>query len=204
MYKIFINDKPFVLSSLNDDTSEFEGIERIHFDSENLINLIKAGEEMKFKGLILLCIDVEKALVEFKKHFISIEASGGIVLNNEKKLLLIKRFGKWDLPKGKIDLGESNEEAALREVEEECGVSQLSIVKEYSTTFHTYKNQGHRFFKITYWYLMNCKYTEKLVPQLEESITEAIWQDLNSFDLKETDSYWSIKDLLKNIVNLKK
>ena len=51
---------------------------------------------------------------------------------------------------------------------------------------------------------MNCKYTEKLVPQLEESITEAIWQDLNSFDLKETDSYWSIKDLLKNIVNLKK
>jgi 8-oxo-dGTP pyrophosphatase MutT (NUDIX family) len=51
-----------------------------------------------------------------------IKAGGGIVVNEQNEVLLIYRRGKWDLPKGKLDDGETIEECALREVKEETGL----------------------------------------------------------------------------------
>ncbi|MBK9671561.1 MAG: NUDIX domain-containing protein [Bacteroidetes bacterium] len=69
--------------------------------------------------------------------YTKIEAAGGIVKNKQGQLLFIFRHGKWDLPKGKIEKGENEQDAALREVEEECGIAELTLQKKLTTTFHT-------------------------------------------------------------------
>ena len=53
-----------------------------------------------------------------------VEAAGGIVLDDDGRVALVHRprYDDWSLPKGKLDPGESFEEAALREVEEETGM----------------------------------------------------------------------------------
>src|SRR5437868_11884755 len=71
----------------------------------------------------------------FLSYYTLVEAAGGLVQNNREEFLLIKRLGKWDLPKGKLDYDESPEEAAIREVEEECGIDQLSILRKLPLTF---------------------------------------------------------------------
>ena len=68
--------------------------------------------------------------------------AGGVVTDEEGRVLWIQRNDKWDLPKGKLEAGESLEEAAIREVEEETGISALTITGEAYTTFHTYESEG--------------------------------------------------------------
>ena len=65
-------------------------------------------------------------------------AAGGLVLNEKNELLMIFRRNKWDLPKGKLDEGESIEACALREVKEETGLQKLKLEKFIDITFHDY------------------------------------------------------------------
>ena len=52
-----------------------------------------------------------------------VDAAGGVVVRDGRVLLVHRpRYDDWSLPKGKLDPGESFEEAALREVEEETGL----------------------------------------------------------------------------------
>ena len=79
-----------------------------------------------------------------------IEAAGGVVYNNDNKYLMIFRNGKWDLPKGQLDQNESIKECAIREVEEECGISGLNILNALQDTYHTYEIKGRKILKRTY------------------------------------------------------
>ena len=154
---------------------------------------------MRSRGLVILCDNVEAAFKDFVSHFVMIEASGGVLFNDEGEVLLIKRLGKWDLPKGKMDAGESTAEAALREVTEECGLDELTLGKELPATYHTYKMHNHRFLKITWWFAMTTTSKIKPVPQTEENITEAKWYNWHHLDTAELDTYRSIRDLLNNV-----
>ncbi|MFI5221905.1 MAG: NUDIX hydrolase [Bacteroidia bacterium] len=174
---------------------------RIHYENGKIQDYIKECEGMSSKGIILLGADEEQMFNSFFPHFVSIEAAGGVVLNRSGQVLLIKRLGKWDLPKGKIDSGETKEEAAIREVEEECGISRLTIEKELPDSYHTYKMHNHRFLKITHWYLMKTSDSRELVPQTEENITEAKWFALSQLNPETLDTYNSIRDLLIGIGN---
>jgi 8-oxo-dGTP pyrophosphatase MutT (NUDIX family) len=109
-------------------------------------------------------------------------------------------MGKWDLPKGKIDAGENIEDAAMREVEEECGINGLRIIKPLPTTFHAYKVRNFDFLKITYWFEMHTDFVGLLKPQVEEMITEVKWQALSIADVGDMDTYESIKNLLRCIL----
>ena len=80
---------------------------------------------------------------------------------------MIFRNSKWDLPKGKLEVGENIQECAIREVEEECGISNLEIVSELSSTYHTYEMNGKAILKRTYWFKMNTNYDNKLLPQIK-------------------------------------
>ena len=73
-------------------------------------------------------------------------AAGGLVTNPQGQILWIFRRGFWDLPKGKVEKMESIEEAALREVEEECGIKQLVLDKLIDKTYHIYKIKGKYIF----------------------------------------------------------
>ena len=104
-----------------------------------------------------------------------IEAAGGMVFNPKGELLMMLRRGQWDMPKGKLDEGETIEACALREVEEETGISNLRLCEKLQTTYHTYAFQGKTVLKPSHWYKMECTGTEELVPQTEEDITELLW-----------------------------
>lgn len=127
-----------------------------------------------------------------------IYASGGVVFNNEK-LLMIFRNGFWDLPKGKIELNESELECAVREVEEECGIERLAVVKFLKYTYHTYVEDDQSILKKTSWFLMSSDYKNKLTPQKSEGITKVIWVSKNEIPSKLDNSFENIKDLLNNI-----
>lgn len=125
-----------------------------------------------------------------------INAGGGIVKNPLQELLVIKRNGKWDLPKGKLEQEESPKEGAIREVEEECGLTNLECTGEPLFSFHTYLIGDQPIMKKTYWFPMICTDEHIPVPQLEEGITEVRWIRANDLPKVLANTYESIADLL--------
>ncbi|MFO0323031.1 MAG: NUDIX hydrolase [Bacteroidota bacterium] len=141
---------------------------------------------------------IEKGFDKLRKTFKLIYAAGGLI-KNENSYLFIYRLKKWDLPKGKLDMGESPEEAAIRECEEECGISKLSIKKELPSTYHIYKYKGGFAIKKTFWYEMTTEHKDTLVPQIEENIERVEW--FNLAQIKEIvfkNTYPAILDSVKN------
>jgi len=114
-------------------------------------------------------------------------------------VLFIKRFGKWDLPKGKIEPGETPDLGAVREVSEECGIKNLRIAGSLPPTFHTYRSDGIRMLKKTNWFAMVNDPSEKPTPQTEEGISEAIWLVPAQFDVVLRNTYRSIAELINDV-----
>jgi len=125
-----------------------------------------------------------------------IEAAGGIVINQNSEHLLIKRFGIWDLPKGKVETGETVKDAAVREVCEETGLKNVEIINQLPDTFHIYQQKGKWYVKKTYWFLMNTKEDIKLVPEIKEDISEAVWMNKSEACMAISNSYRSLYDTL--------
>ena len=103
-----------------------------------------------------------------------LEAAGGYVLNTQGQLLVFYRRGSWDMPKGKIDAGETPEQAAKREVQEETGLENVQLGKFLGHTYHTYSLKGQRVLKKTWWYAMTTT-DHQVTPQTEEDIEEIQW-----------------------------
>lgn len=169
-----------------------------HYDNKRteLIAFVESIEDSSNQTEIayIVCDDTELVYGILKSYYDYIEAAGGLVLNSNGAILWIKRLGKWDLPKGKVEVGEQVEVAAIREVEEETGIYNPSIEKELLSTFHTYIFKGKRVLKKTYWFLMKYDGDIDLVPQLEEDITEACWllDPVNPM----SNTYENIKDVV--------
>jgi len=132
---------------------------------------------------------------DFCADYSLIEAAGGLVYNDNNQILMILRNKKWDLPKGKLEQNESIKECAIREVEEECGVSGLSILNALEDTYHTYKLEGKKILKRTYWFTMHTDFKGALMPQTEEGIAEVIWVDKENISKKLDNSFGNIKEL---------
>ncbi|WP_405562190.1 NUDIX hydrolase [Polaribacter sp. Asnod6-C07] len=183
MYKVFVNDTPIIITQ----SSKIESIFPVFaFNDITFDEILRRLNEKLIKGIILYSIDLEKDWKTFKQNLRVISAAGGLVLNDKKEALFIYRNKVWDLPKGWVEKDESLENAAIREVEEECGIFNLTITKKLITTYHIYHQNGY-ILKETYWYLMHSNYNAPLIPQLEEGITEV--------SFKKTDE---IEDILKN------
>lgn len=139
----------------------------------------------------------EKALLDgLHKKYKPIDAGGGVVRNEEGGILLIYRRGKWDLPKGKLDAGETLAECAVREVQEETGLKRIVLGELLCETYHIYKQGAKGLLKHTAWYAMRSSISETLAPQAEENIEEARWilpQDLSPVMLK---TYRAIGEVL--------
>ena len=141
--------------------------------------------------------DFEELQKAFFKKFTVVKAGGGVVADANENILLMFRRGKWDLPKGKLDDNETIEQCALREVQEETGLQQLTLVSPLTVTYHTY-HEGTKFIlKQTDWFYMNCNEKQTLEPQLEEGITELKWVSKNKLDNYMIESYATISDVLR-------
>ena len=137
-------------------------------------------------------------LETFCSDYLLIEAAGGLVYNSKNEVLMIFRNGKWDLPKGKMEDFEMIENCAIREIEEECGVTGIIIVKKLLDTYHTYNINEIDILKKTYWYKMKTSYSEKLSPQIEEGITKVEWVKSKNLQSRLRDTYPNIIDVFKS------
>jgi len=128
----------------------------------------------------------------------TIIAAGGLVTNEKGKLLMIFRRGKWDLPKGKLDEGESIEECAIREVKEETGLIQLTLIKSLGITCHEYfdKYSQRDVIKESHWFEMKADSSQKLVPQTEEDIEQILWAGKKKIEKCLANSYKNIVEIV--------
>jgi 8-oxo-dGTP pyrophosphatase MutT (NUDIX family) len=144
--------------------------------------------------------DFEALKKAFFKQFDFKQTAGGVVRNDEGEILMIFRRGKWDLPKGKIDEGETLEECAAREVEEETGVKNLSIIRKVTVTYHTYKEYGKQILKESHWFEMISQGKQKLIAQTEEDITDIEWVKPGEITKKFDNTFPLIKEVLAEFV----
>ena len=132
MYKVFVNDKVIYFTNDEGNCRQLTKGLTLQFFSEKITAFIIdfVFDDNKAEHVIIAVEDYETAFSDFQKHFKIIEAAGGIVSNNKQEKLFIYRLDKWDLPKGKIEKGEAIKTAALREIEEECGIDNPEIVSK--------------------------------------------------------------------------
>jgi 8-oxo-dGTP pyrophosphatase MutT (NUDIX family) len=190
MYKVFVKDIPIILSTKKNIGSQYTAIPLKIVNFKKLIKQIIKGELF----YINLYHKNEEKLERFLKKKLPVtEAAGGLVYNNKREILFIYRNSKWDLPKGGLEKGETFEEAAIREVEEETGVQDLEIRGFIAKTYHVFKRNDKFKLKITYWYEMYTEYRGELVPQANEDIKKAKWKNFEKSQKALQSCYENIK-----------
>lgn len=199
MYKVFVNDKPVIFCDRGINQPAEDGLMVAEADSRKSLRqafqaFISASQ---FHALrITGSMGAAELLKEFESLFWYLEAAGGIIHSGRNKRLFIYRFGRWDLPKGKIEKGETPPEAAIREASEETGLHDLELFSELPSTFHIYEHKGKRVLKRTYWYSMRYEGKKMPVPQTEEGITGAEWFVPEQYDVILNNTYASLTELI--------
>ncbi|HTN06652.1 NUDIX hydrolase [Agriterribacter sp.] len=202
--KIYFSDKPvFICDEINPAIE----IYRHHPDTifiddmtNHAINaLLHEITKPGFHAGILFTANMEQSKKLFWKHFTVIQAAGGLIENEKNEILMIYRRGKWDLPKGKLDEGETLEACAVREVREETGLKDVQLKKFILTTFHTYNEFGRHILKESHWYSMKAASLQALKPQTEEDILEIEWVTPVALGEKLKNTFPSIKDVMESV-----
>jgi len=204
MYKIYVKDHPIVLLHTGQPFSDEEKTSRTWIrlpfrgNAKHLHAVVDNLEKSpKPLGFILESSSPDRTLQHFMRTFVVIPAAGGVVrYQQSSEIALIFRRGHWDLPKGKIDPDETEEQAALREVREELGLQSVQILEHLTQSYHIYRDKNQRILKITHWYHMQT--TERdLHPQSDEDIEKAVWVEPRMAIGKYRPMYENIKEVLR-------
>lgn len=194
MYKVFVNDRTIFLDDTFPDMSKlgkdyvcaFENITDLKPQVRQFLDPGKKG------NLYIFHDDKDSLFKTFSQCFKNVSAGGGLLKNERGEILVIFRRGKWDLPKGKAEPGESIERTAVREVEEECGLKGIQLGEFLTTTYHIYSEGKKYILKQTDWYSMLYTGKAEPVPMSSEEITEARWINPYALDLIYSNTYPSI------------
>ncbi len=199
--KIYFNDKPlFLCDRMTDEISVYA-----HHDDAVLIDefshpavnsMIHEMRQEKVHAGIFIHSDLETLKKAFWKKFVIIMAGGGLVDNGKGQYLFMFRRNKWDLPKGKLDPGETLEQCAVREVGEETGLKHVKLEAPLLVTWHTYDENGKHILKETHWYRMSASADQSIIPQQEEQITELRWVAPEDTGVLLKNTFPSIVDVL--------
>jgi 8-oxo-dGTP pyrophosphatase MutT (NUDIX family) len=193
-YRIYINQKVILLTESEPAHAEvYEKLEAETFDLKIIYTWILAHPKNLF---YIQCSDAKIFMKSVIKSITLIEAAGGLVKNPAGRYLFIYRNDKWDLPKGKIEKDEKVKEAAVREVEEECGIKVSKLKEKICKTYHVYINRGEVVLKKTHWFKMDSKGKDKLKPQKEEGITDVRWFEKEHIEPIIDNTFPSILDVL--------
>ena len=195
MYKVFVDESPLILTNKLSDTANSK---YFLLNSDAIQEAIEALSKKKLAEAYIYHPNHKELLKKFTNKIPLVVAAGGVVTNKKGKVLFIYRNDKWDLPKGKLNKGESIEVAAIREVEEETGVKGLTIENFLRTTYHVFKLNGEYKLKEVHWFAMKTSYTGKLVGQLEEGIERVKWKGPRKIKKALKNSYVNIKILFKD------
>lgn len=196
MYEVFIDNKLIVFSEFNKNVKKLSNFVEIQTDSLAEIDVL--GLRASLSSAITLVIrssTIEKDFKRVFKNYQKIEAAGGIV-KRKNDYLFIERNGVWDLPKGKVEENESVEEAAVREIEEECGIEKPIIHRFLGCTFHTYEFKGKQVLKKNWWFMLDYTGSKKATPQVEEGISQVVWFKKKQWQQINENTYPSIIKVL--------
>ncbi len=201
MYEVFLNERRLILSGTTDQVIVDKKIRIITVATEKQLTCEVAQFLTGEEECLLLQGDVYRLWEWFRRGFKELPAAGGIV-RSPKGVLFIFRRGKWDLPKGKTDKNETHEEAALREVTEETGLTQLSITSTCRSTWHIYLSDypGKKkewILKETHWFFMQASADEKSCPETAEDIEEVRWFTPEEVGEVLQNTYASLKNLIR-------
>jgi len=195
--KIYFGDRVVVLTDkATNDTDSVHVFE----NKKSLARQLECFETSNDNRLIIIHSDLKELFRYVRDCFKYIKAAGGLVMLSDDRVLLIKRLGKWDLPKGKSEKGESLQETALREVVEECGLEKMPVITgELMNTLHTYREGGKNILKHTVWYVMFYNGDPTVHPQSSENIEYAVWFPKNLLRVPMLNTYQSIREVLSSI-----
>ena len=195
MYKVFVNDRPLFLTNQVQKETDFK---LFLLESIDIKKLIVKMFQNKIQRAFLYHPDEKLIMKTLKAKIPVVKAGGGLVYNTKGEVLFIFRNGKWDLPKGGIEKNETMEETAIREVEEETGVTGLKISNKLQKTYHIFKRNGRYKLKVTYWYEMQTDFNGIPQAQEEEGIEKVAWIKPEEIPVVLANSYENIKLLFEN------
>lgn len=193
MYKIFVGNKPIVLTTALETETDFKNF---MIDAVDINKVLSKLKKDKYNSVRIVGIDKDVLLKKFLALLPNVIAGGGKVYNPKNEILFIFRNRKWDLPKGKAEAKETINQTAIREVEEETGITGLSITKPLEITYHIFKRNERHYIKVTYWFQMYSEYEGTLIPQEKEGITKVKWIPETKLKKVLNNSYSNIKLLI--------
>ena len=201
---IYHNNHPIILCDFidKDIASYYNNARTLIYTevSETLIRkVLQAAEQKDFYAGIFVGKDLSTLKNTYGQFFKVILAGGGLVYNEHDEILLIFRKGFWDLPKGKLDDGETLSACALREVREETGIANILLHEKIITTYHTYQEKGKYILKESHWFKMSVQGKPILTPQTEEEIEIAKWVSKDNIKNYIHPMYPAIRDVLTYI-----
>ena len=200
-YKVHFENR-FITISPEPDRLQKYGLFYKFYEKDELYKQISSFEkDVSIPSLNIYGLEIKILWKHFRNYFSEIEAAGGLVRHADGSYLFIERRGKWDLPKGHIEKGETPEACALREVAEECGIKEHIIVKKLNPSYHTYRYEDVSYLKKTHWFLMSYDGNQALCPQTEECITKAEWLFPDSICLIKSHAWLSLSDLINSLLH---
>lgn len=201
MYKIYFNEKPLFLATEKPaELKEFNAATIVIAEDiapPTIKHVIAQMQQNNIQAGAIIYTDEVALFTAVSTEFTLIKAAGGLVLTPDNKVLFIFRRGKWDLPKGKLDEGESLPECAVREVKEETGLQEVQLQQPLIVTYHTYYQNGEHILKESHWYQMLVQHPNAFTPQTEEDIEQCQWIDWNNTATVLSNTHPSIIDVIK-------
>lgn len=196
MYKVFIDNKVILFCEKYKIQKKSSNEVILSVDDWSKFDLIAFRQQTDAMiQLVVIAKHPEATILDMFKSFQLVEAAGGIV-KRKNSYLFIERHGLWDIPKGKMDKGEIPAETAVREIEEECGITGPVVRKPLGITFHTYEWKGKPVLKKNHWFVLDYDGPKTLTPQLEEAITNAVWLNKNDISTLKANTYASICEVI--------
>jgi len=201
--KVYYNNKPLILT---DDRKAFFSAHQsltgyLSFDAAMPVDYTNALQQLMspdVNGVVMQEPSIDSIMQHLGSLYSTIQAGGGVVYNERGEILMIYRRGKWDLPKGKLDAGETIAECAVREVGEETGAKNLTLGEQICDTYHLYNERNKNYLKQSTWFRMTCAGNPILTPQALEDIKDARWVSPHELLPYMGNTYEAIKDVLRN------
>ena len=190
MYQVFYKKKIILLTDVFEEGKDFKSFS---IKDVKLKKVIKLLNKKNTNSVHLFHKNKDKLLKYFFKLITTVIAAGGKITNSKSEILFIYRNDKWDLPKGKAEKNEQLPQTALREVKEETGIKEVSIIKPLDITYHIFRRNSEYRLKVTYWFDMFSDYEGKLFLQLDEGITEVKWVKKADLEEVKINSYPNIR-----------
>jgi 8-oxo-dGTP pyrophosphatase MutT (NUDIX family) len=203
MYKVYFDNRVITLSPEPDRMQKYDLFHKYSDVDELYTQISQFAINNDLPSLNIYSLDINNLWKAFSSWFVVTEAAGGLVGHPSGKYLFIKRYGRWDLPKGHIEPGETPQECALREVKEECNLTGHAILDSLPASYHTYLFDNKPYMKKTHWFRMSYDGEMIAEPQAEEGITHAEWLAPEEIARIKSNTFQSLLDLLNYTLRVK-